>query len=126
MVKLPVTGQPGIDSRLPRSGSLSPVTPENFVFATHAFCRNSNWRETLAFRQMKCNARGDSLGEAGASAFFGASSSPYSAPRREQEIIIAISGAFLYFLACVILIDGILSAICRLAFFPPVRVLVRT
>ena len=82
IVKFPVTGHPGIDSRLPRSGSLSLVTPENLVFATHAFCRNSNYREMLALRQTQCNPRGGSLGSAGCSAFSGNSSDPYSRPRR--------------------------------------------
>jgi hypothetical protein len=82
---------------LPGNGSLSSVNPENFVFAIQAFWRNSNWREIFAFKQRKARPRGGSLGEAGASAFSGASSSPYSRPRRAQEIIIAISGAFFIF-----------------------------
>src|SRR5262249_11235568 len=60
MVKLLVTGHPDIDSRFPKSGSLSPVSSENLVFAIHALCRNSNWREMFALRQMKCNPRVDS------------------------------------------------------------------
>ena len=42
IVKLAVLRQPGIASRLPTSGSLSSVSPENLVFIVHAFCKNSN------------------------------------------------------------------------------------
>src|SRR5262249_19115737 len=119
MVKLPVTGHPGIGSRLPRSGSLSPVVPENLVLTIHAFCRNSNWREILALRQMKCNPRGDSLGEAGASALLWRKLVAVpAAPPRTRSHYGDFRRSSLFLLACIVLIDSILLTTCHLAFSP--------
>jgi hypothetical protein len=85
IVKLPVIEQPGIDSRLPSSGSLSPVKPENLALTIHAFCKNLNWREILALRQMKFSPRGGSFSGGGSSASSGDSSEPYSRPRRRMR-----------------------------------------
>ena len=55
-VKSLVTGQPGAAAHAPRSGSLSFVRPDNFVFVIQAFWRNSNSREMFLFKQRKWTA----------------------------------------------------------------------
>src|SRR5262249_5588100 len=89
MVKLPVTGHPGIDSRLPRSGSLSPVTPENLGFAIQAFWRKRTGAKYSRSKKEK-QISGRLVRRSGRQRLLWRKLVAVLAAHRSQEIIIAI------------------------------------